>query len=361
VKFLKNTAIILLITGGLLALLEIMTRIFWNQESRLVTLSKQDHAIKLDSQTYTFRFEPNTKYRHDCSEFSITYEINSEGMRDPNTYLGKPRDTTKIRILAVGDSFTYGEGSEQEDTWLSRLERDVKAKGKTIEIVKAGVSAYDQYQEYMYLKEIIGLYKPDYVLLGFLANDVMGNKPLAERSMPGNLQKQDEGGHEKSRSGSFNLIKNFQTLALAKKIVLSNDALYRSMYESTGRADYFKKADKRSPEVLSQFNITAELFRQIDSLCEANGAPLIIASIPQFYEVLGENKNDIDIEIMDHEFMPLALKWGFRWIPTLSEFQKGYVSGTKTHYRVDGHLTPQGNEILAGVVKPQLEKILNEN
>src|SRR3954469_9444201 len=102
-KKLKNYLYIGLISLGLFLFLELLTRLFWNQEIRMDTEKPGEHPFVLDSQTYTFRNNPGVKYRYSKPEWSITCAINKEGMRDANTYLDKPRDTSKIRILAIGD------------------------------------------------------------------------------------------------------------------------------------------------------------------------------------------------------------------------------------------------------------------
>jgi hypothetical protein len=75
--------------------------------------------------------------------------------------------------------------------------------GKSIEIIKAGVPAYNQFLEYYLMVDVIGLYKPDYVFIGFLPNDLFDNKPLDEVSAPINLIPAAEtDGNRKIRSAA---------------------------------------------------------------------------------------------------------------------------------------------------------------
>src|SRR5215475_7273432 len=149
-KRLIDLLIILGVTVCLLLFIEAAVRVFWNQKSEVKFITHRA-AVNIDSAKFTFRLKPNMKYTQTNPEFSLTYSTNAEGFRDQGIYLNKERDTTKVRILALGDSFTFGVGSEYEDTWLAKLEKELKIHGKPIEIIKAGIPGYNQFLEYYLL------------------------------------------------------------------------------------------------------------------------------------------------------------------------------------------------------------------
>src|SRR5262245_2514448 len=221
-KNLKDLFIILGSSVCLLLLVEGGIRVFWSQkyDVRFIT---HGAAVDMDSTRFTFRLKPNMKYTETNPEFSVTYSTNAEGFRDQNVYLNRDRGS-KVRILALGDSFTFGVGSEYEDTWLVKLEQTLKISGKAIEIIKAGEPAYNQFLEYYLLVDVIELYKPDFVFVGFLPNDLFDNKPLDELSAPTNLLPAAEGGGNRrtlpaARAWRF----SYQTLELGKRVMLSID------------------------------------------------------------------------------------------------------------------------------------------
>jgi hypothetical protein len=185
-------------------------------------------------------------------------------------------------------------------------------------------------------------------MLGFLPNDLVTNKPLGETSAPANLTAEN-------MNGLRGLIQNIQVVSLARQILLANDNFYRSAYQRYNEVKFVRKEGRDTGEVGRQYAVTGELLLAIDSLCNANKAPLIVASIPQFYEVLGSTNPGIDVHAIDGYFSTFAARHGFTWITTLKEFQAGYKSGIKSHYRIDGHLTPAGNKILAQTVETKLE------
>jgi hypothetical protein len=64
---------------------------------------------------------PKAKLKSSNNEFDVTYQINSYGLRDREFPLEKPPNT--YRILMLGDSYTFGIGSNLEDTFSKRLEK----------------------------------------------------------------------------------------------------------------------------------------------------------------------------------------------------------------------------------------------
>ncbi len=107
----------------------------------------------------------------------IEYRINRLGLRGPEPLPGKPPHT--LRVVCLGDSFTFGEGVREEDTWPARLQAELIASRRYggVEVINAGVQGHGT-------KESVALYvgylrslRPDLVLLGFVLNDAV---PFAE-------------------------------------------------------------------------------------------------------------------------------------------------------------------------------------
>jgi hypothetical protein len=343
----------LIIVGAtlcLVLLVEGVIRVFWNQKHEVRFITHRA-AIDMETAKFTFRLKPNMQYRETNPEFSVTYSTNAEGFRDQNIYLDRERDPKKVRILALGDSFTFGVGSNYEDTWLVKLEKELKIHGKSAEIVKAGVPGYDQFLEYHLLVNVIGLYLPSYVFVGFLPNDLFDNKPLDKVSAPTNLVRGAEAGRPRRIQAAARAWRSdYQTFELVKRLLLRSDEIYMSVYERTERIEFYKNADRLKPETQRQYEVTDELLRNIKVVCDANKARLVVISIPQQYQVL---KNDqsmgIDVYGIDKYFGTRAAERGYRWITSLSQF-KGQAQSGIAYYRVDGHLTPFGNSVLANVV-----------
>lgn len=140
-----------------------------------------------------FRRRPNV-FREARARPDRNYVVqtNSEGFRDREHSPEKPDGV--FRILALGDSFTWGVGAAYEETYLYRLEELLNARGtghKEVEIIKAGVPRYFPEIERVLLEHCGVRYNPDLIMVAFAFNDVkdtaMGLDALRPTSKEGYL------------------------------------------------------------------------------------------------------------------------------------------------------------------------------
>jgi lysophospholipase L1-like esterase len=99
-------------------------------------------------------------------------EITREGFRAERLY-GKKKEST-YRILAIGDSCTYGVGADGiEASYPGQLEKILNrdTDKDRVEVINAGVPGYASLQGLRYLKRILPRYTPDLVIVQFLHND----------------------------------------------------------------------------------------------------------------------------------------------------------------------------------------------
>ena len=105
---------------------------------------------------------------------SVISHINRYGLRGENVKPKKPEGV--FRILALGDSFTFGEGVADNETFVVQLEKILNAEQNTkagcrYQTINAGVSGYNTSDEVTYLKNRWLMFEPDIVLLNFYLND----------------------------------------------------------------------------------------------------------------------------------------------------------------------------------------------
>ena len=107
----------------------------------------------------------------------VTLTINSLGFRDEEFPVQKPRG--EFRILALGDSFTYGWGVANGDDWPQQLERLLAHTRGSCEVVNAGfatgAATPDGYDRWL-ASDGMQL-QPDLVVVGLCLND-MGEVPM---------------------------------------------------------------------------------------------------------------------------------------------------------------------------------------
>ncbi|MDA0284279.1 MAG: SGNH/GDSL hydrolase family protein, partial [Planctomycetota bacterium] len=106
------------------------------------------------------------------------FEINSAGFRDREHSLENPQGV--IRVAVLGDSYIEALQVPVEAMFASVLERELAERGagtnQRFEVLSFGVSGFGTAQELLMLRHHVWQFKPDVVLLAFLAgNDIRNN------------------------------------------------------------------------------------------------------------------------------------------------------------------------------------------
>lgn len=139
--------------------------------------TKQDHHESLPL-AGIINPNPNDKIIYDLRpDLDVVFQnqpvqTNSCGMRDKERTIAKPFDTYRIALL--GDSFTFGWGVGQDESFAVVLENVLNdlSKGKPkFEVLNFGVPGYSTFQEVAKFKESGADFDPDAVLVFFVQND----------------------------------------------------------------------------------------------------------------------------------------------------------------------------------------------
>lgn len=119
----KKAIIVLLICG-------VLTPIF------VSVLADRLAGFFLNRSGYFTLMYPGKRELYDTEEFTVEATVSAQGLRNSIVAQPKPKDT--YRILALGDSFTFGWGVIETDSWVRKLESKLKSIHPSIEIVNAG-------------------------------------------------------------------------------------------------------------------------------------------------------------------------------------------------------------------------------
>lgn len=343
-RFAKDTATSLAVTAALFALFEVALRLAAPQTPRTEAADGMSRA--LPDSVLGHRYRPGSRAIHRTPEFTAEYVIDARGRRARAT--PPPADSAAARVLVLGDSFTFGDGNAEPDTWLRVMERALHERGQAVDVVNAGVEGYDTRAELLYLEELLPEVRPRVVVLGFLANDVYTNTP-------------PEGPAPKSsaehRGGGFTL----HAVEWAKRVAMQNDRLYARLFLLSARRAYY--ATPPSDRVVRQVALTRELVARMQSRCAEEGAAFVVVSIPQQFAVLaragGMTFEGIDPTMIDGAMAALARERGFPWVETLPALSDAYrAERADLFHRVDGHLTAAGNAVVGRVAADAVAPLL---
>ena len=101
----------------------------------------------------------------------VPVAFNELGVRDRSRAAKAPPGTA--RILALGDSVTFGMGVRFEHTYPAQTEQLLNAAlARPVEVLNFGIPGYNTLHQLAQLRSLGLAFKPDVVLVGFLYNDV---------------------------------------------------------------------------------------------------------------------------------------------------------------------------------------------
>ncbi len=123
-SFFKKVLIVTASTILILALFEITLRTFFPQEP---IITYENESLGLSDSVLGHSNRPGSFPTVKTPEFFVEYRISSEGFRDQKNHT-KSKAPGVTRILLLGDSFTFGDGSQYEEIWPVLFEK--KARGK---------------------------------------------------------------------------------------------------------------------------------------------------------------------------------------------------------------------------------------
>ncbi|MDT8391021.1 MAG: SGNH/GDSL hydrolase family protein [Lentisphaeria bacterium] len=115
----------------------------------------------------TFRYDSNPRGYFDAND-EVHHDVNPTGFRGP-AFTPKPADT--FRMVFLGDSFTFGEGVHNHDTYPEVAARLLRKDGRRTESCNLGVGGYNTTQAANVLKLFGFDLDPDVVILGYTLND----------------------------------------------------------------------------------------------------------------------------------------------------------------------------------------------
>ena len=319
------------------------------------------------SDTVLTELIPNAtgREREHEGEFDVAVQVNSLGYRQAEF---DPVKADQLRIVALGDSFTFGDGVEERDAWPRALERALAAgASRRVEVINAGVPGRWVDEYYLELKRRSLPLQPDVVVVGFfLGNDIVG--PDAEthvwtevdaRGRPLRIDRPNErieSGFRVMRVPKprwrIPLVRNSH---VAQLVYDGGKAIVQRWRPSTPDEDALFVAEY-TPETAAVVQRVENLFVAMAEACREHGVRLLVAMIPTREQVrpeLAAGTAARGFEQPNRRFAAFFAAAGIAFVDLLPVLRDA-ASGGPLYYRFDGHWTPRGHAVAAQAIAARL-------
>ncbi len=277
-------------------------------------------------------------------------ETKSQGFRS-----AEEPDPAARRIVAIGDSITFGPYVASEDTWPAWTQSELRRlpDARPVQVFNGGVSGYTMADELAWLRDKGVALKPDLLVLCAFENDINDYRRVL-------------GGRATRVSGTQADGTSTGWMARLRVGLWQNSALYnvassirRKLLLQASGADIRRGEGQQAlqrPEPNAEFAIFsasyARDFRQFARVASEAGIPLAVVSIPSFDTIVAAAPATVAplvaklTEELGIPFLDLAATFGEIPDPAQSLYLLQWNEARKSH-EGNGHLSRFGN-LVAG-------------
>jgi lysophospholipase L1-like esterase len=275
-------------------------------------------------------------------------QTNSVGLRNAAELSGDG-----FRILAIGDSQTFGAYNVNEDTWPAWTENGLNLRAKQagrFQVLNAGISGYTISDELAYLKDKGAALQPKLVLLAVIENDVTDLR----KDLAGTPQRPKDGAMSSMQIALRALGRSSALVSFAEHVKTGMQFQATGVDIRRGEGDRPAPSEAPPDEAVLERRY-AELFRETAGLLKAKSIPFAVFYIPSAETLDGGAKPTVEPVVRR-----LAEETGTPYLdvtPILQRqpdpaqrlylLQKDPKTGQLTG---NGHLSREGHAAVAGAV-----------
>ena len=307
------------------------------------------------------------------TEFDHEIRINAAGLRG-----GDPAQAAGCRVLAAGDSFTFGLGVEEHEVFHQLAAEQLRESGVAIEVLNGGIPAIGVPQEVRWIERHGLRLDPDLVLLAvFIGNDLRDAKAGSDHwtVIDGHLAPPG-GGRRGMRD---RLYERSHLFVLGKNAVLNG--LRRWLSELFGLEEPWSRRYARetfaiyhrspSPVVREGLARTEQALDRLMDLADRHGFRVVATLIPDVVQVEGARwqaaleQLGLQAEAVDAEQPGRWLQAAFerRGIPVLDHagaFRARIERGEELYFPADRHWNRDGHRLAGTQVAELLRRELED-
>ncbi len=356
-KILVNLCVFSLFIILNLTLFEIGVRVYEK------TAPAKNVLVEANNETI-YSTKPNLNLTVEEEEFSYTVKTNSEGFRDKDF---SAQNIKNGLIFSVGDSMTFGQGVELEETFSNILEKEL-----ALPVFNLGVNGFTTFQEYRLFEKYFKKYPPNTVILNiYFGNDIAENSGIINRTI-------DKRPVQKNRhdATTFEKIKTFfrETLGLHSYMFFAqrfDNLMIKLNFKAPLRLNTFtiKLFDQTSlddKELIMGYEKTFNYILKFKELAQKNNVNLLVVLMSPRFQVRdsewknAQNKYEFGGRVLvrdlpNKQFRQFFEKESIKYIDLYEPF-KAASDGT-LYYNYDGHWTAKGHRLAANEILKALSEI----
>lgn len=318
---------------------------------------------------------PNVRGEHIVPKtFDVSYTTNSQRFRSTKMFARTP-DPQVERVAVLGDSFTFGWGANDDQTYPSRLQRLLSNSLGPTEVINGGVCGTGTGNEALWYDLWVDRFHPNVVVLTVVPNDV--DDDLARP-----LFSIDESG--KVRPKSVVQVEQFQSQTLAIRQLITRLPVYDYLTEHSELLNLFRRTVsvlirrhhiKQTTEKEGQsafdtigLRLLAGEVEWLNQRVRSWGAQLIVVFVPFRESVYGQvpetNKVVHDSLAMVGTLSRICEKDGIPFRDITFEMKTVAASQRQPLFYTsygEAHPTPTGYQVIADLIAPSVINEVHQN
>lgn len=356
----RRGPIVLLLSVALsLVLAEGLLRLAWVPPKALGTEGFGPHPV------YRVAPLPGLTGTHATAEYRHSFQHTAQRFRGHDLVKPEPRPGAAARVLFLGDSFTYGLGSEQPDTFVGWL----AAAWPDVELVNAGCNDYGTRESLAVLDHLGPAIRPDVVVLVFYLNDLTDNlreaSPRFTRDAQGRVVR-DPPLTAELMAAAGDPLREWPPAPARSRRKWSDFYLTELINQATRRLNPAPTKPMLEPDAApGAIASTLDLLTLVNARCRELGARFVLTWIPHRALV---QPNDAEREGVDpfsdlgDLFAAHAQSIGYVFIDPLPILKSAPAASTeRLYHKADFHLTPAGNQVISEALEVPLRSIIDRS
>jgi lysophospholipase L1-like esterase len=367
-----------------------MRRLFLNVSlsicSVLFALVLLEIALRLVQPARPTSLEPKVRYVHvpcdpavgrvsdywylaphqDAYSLDAPVHSNALGIRNPE--VASERTSGSYRIVALGDSHTFGYGVSEEQTYPRLLENRLRksAPGQSVDVINAGIEALSVEQEVQLFEERLVPLKPDLVILTYYWNDMpmvgLPDEPWSDRAAmipatmkpqaapPSNVTGSPDG--ERFSEHARRLLKDSYLLYnIVQRVPILQMRLYPTNETQWKRATLEGKTSARTQ---ASWTFVESQIARLKTDAVENNFTLVILVVPLFEQMISDNYPNA---VYQTEIARIGRAHDIEVIDPLPEIRGSKPSYPRDFIPFDGHPNGRIYAVMANVAATRVSNL----